>query len=94
MNNQLQPIIFHEDTIFIVDHEGQPFVPIRPICENLGIAWNSQYTKFMSDPELWNCRDIITVAGDGKQREMLCLPLKKTQRLGLGNFSGQSQSGD
>jgi len=84
MSNQLEPITFHEDTIFIIDHDGQPFVPIRPICENLGLDWKSQYTKLMSEQELWNCGIITTVAADGKQREMVCLPLKKLNAWVLG----------
>ncbi len=77
MNNALQSITFHQDTIFIIDQDGNPQVPIRPICENIGLDWASQFTKLTdSESRLTVCR-ITTVAADGKQREMLCMPLRK-----------------
>jgi hypothetical protein len=78
MNNQLQPITFHEDTIFIVDHEGQPFVPVRPICENMGIDWKTQYRKIMAKPERFSVGLVPTqMPGDDQQREVVCIHLKK-----------------
>lgn len=77
MTDTLQPVPFHQDTIFIIDHEGEPFVPVRPICDNMGIDWKSQYTKLTDERKRWNCGVIPTVATDGKQREMVCLPLTK-----------------
>lgn len=78
MTDQLQPIPFHQDTIFVIDQDGQPFVPLRPICENLGLDWASQYRKLTSREKRWSVVMLTTVAGDGKQREMLCIPIEKT----------------
>ena len=77
MNDALQPITFHQDTIFIVDNDGEPMVPVKPIAENIGLNWSGQFTKLSDEKERWNCLDIQTVAADGKQREMLCIPLRK-----------------
>ncbi|MGV0998254.1 MAG: phage antirepressor N-terminal domain-containing protein [Fluviibacter sp.] len=37
--NQIIPVSFHNDSLAIVDHDGQPFVPMRPIVANMGLAW-------------------------------------------------------
>ncbi|WP_294596415.1 phage antirepressor N-terminal domain-containing protein [uncultured Rikenella sp.] len=53
------------------------FVPIKPICEVLGIAFPRQSEKIKSDAILSSTvTQRVTVGADGKQREMLCLPLK------------------
>lgn len=73
----LQPVQFHQDTIHLVEFNGNPFTPVKPLCENIGIAWQSQRTKLSAESARWNCNDIVTVAADGKEREMLCLPPRK-----------------
>ena len=52
-------------------------VPIKPICEALGIAFPRQSDKIKSDTILSSTVTLrVTVGADGKQREMLCLALK------------------
>ena len=52
-------------------------VPIKPICEALGVAFQSQAEKIKSDLILSSVVTLgITTGADGKQYEMLCLPLK------------------
>lgn len=75
--NELQTIPFHTDTVYLVEHDGQPYVPVRPIIENIGIDWATQSVKLNNQKERWSVGLVPTVAGDGKQREMLCLPLRK-----------------
>ena len=74
---QLQAINFHGDQVFLVEKDGEPYVPTRPICENLGIDWSGQHSKLSGDIGRWNCRIISMIASDGKNREMLCIPLRK-----------------
>ena len=74
---QLQAIEFHGDQVFLVEKDGEPYVPTRPICENLGIDWKGQHSKLSGDLGRWNFDIITTVASDGKNREMFCIPLRK-----------------
>ena len=74
---QLSPVTFHGDTIFCIDYQGQPFTPMKPIVENLGLDWSAQATKFRANKERWTVVMITTVAQDGNEREMLCLPVRK-----------------
>ena len=85
---QLSPVSFHGDTIFCIEHHCEPYVPMRPIVENLGMDWSAQAAKIRTNHNRWGVAVITTpsaatvgmiatVAKDGKEREMLCLPLRK-----------------
>lgn len=73
----ISPVTFHGDTIFCVEHDEQPYTPVRPIIENMGLDWASQSVKLNANRERWGVVIITTVAGDGKDREMMCIPVRK-----------------
>lgn len=64
--------------IFAVSTEnGEILVPIKPICTALQIDDKAQRSKIQDDDILCSTGMLSTsVADDGKQREMFCLPLK------------------
>ena len=71
-----------ELTAVRVDLEGHSFVyiPVRPVCDYLGVDWSSQRQRINRDPvlsrELKPCVVVTTTQGQPDQRrEMLCLPL-------------------
>ena len=74
--NTLINIPFHNKPLCLIDADGKPYVAMRPIVDGMGLFWGSQQRKlqnrFASTVVILN-----TVALDGKQREMLCLPLEK-----------------
>lgn len=74
---QLSPVTFHGDTIFCIDYQNQPYTPMRPIVENMGLDWGSQSVKLNANKERWTVAIIATVAQDGSEREMLCMPVRK-----------------
>ncbi len=76
MTDQLLPVPFYEDTNVLVDHDGKPFVAMKPIVENMGLAWQSQHVK-LTEKFSSVVTIIVTTGIDGKQYEMLCLPLRK-----------------
>jgi hypothetical protein len=52
-------------------------VPIKPVCEVLGIDHSAQVQTLKNHPILGSTMvESTTVAADGKDRNMLCLPLK------------------
>ncbi|WP_263143977.1 phage antirepressor N-terminal domain-containing protein [Pseudomonas sp. RIT-PI-AD] len=73
---QLFPVPFHGDTVVLVGQDNEPYVAMKPIVSNMGLSWQGQQEKLT---ERFNStiREILTVAEDGKQRGMICLPLKK-----------------
>jgi hypothetical protein len=63
------------------DESGQTivYVPVRPICDYLGVAWSAQRLRINRDPVLSETTErVIVTITDSRQtmgREMLCLPL-------------------
>lgn len=77
-------IVFYDDELTTVVVEGSRgrvvYVPIRPICDILGVDWSAQYRRTKRDPvlaeELTPCVVITATQGQPDQRrEVLCLPL-------------------
>lgn len=71
----MKTIEFYGDTLEVVDMNGQPGVTARRLVENLGLDWSTQREK-LQDP-LFNCGHMPSVGADGKQREMLVLPVDR-----------------
>ena len=63
--------------ITLVDNNGIAYVAMREIVEGIGLAWKPQYKKLTEQWDKFNCYHMTTVAQDGKNREMLCIPIKK-----------------
>lgn len=72
----LLPVPFHGDTLYLVEHEGEPFTPLKPICQAIGLDWASQYTKLTGDPQRWGCCAIASPTAGGEQHT-LCLPVRR-----------------
>lgn len=72
----LLPVVFHGDTLYLVEHNGEPFAPMKPIADSLGIHWDTQYTKIKTRFSASMVK-ITTDAADGRKRLMVCLPLRK-----------------
>lgn len=78
MSNSISTINvpFHGSNLYVVNYNGQPYVPMRPIVEGMGMDWTGQLNKlkqkFKSTVE-----EISIVAADGKERNMICLALRK-----------------
>lgn len=71
-----------ELTAVLVDVGGQTsvYIPVRPICDYLGVDWSAQYRRINRDPvlsvELEPCVVVTATQGQPDQRrEMQCLPL-------------------
>lgn len=76
MKTELMPVPFYGDTLVLVNEEGTPFVAMKSIVENMGMDWKSQQVKLAE--KFGATRVIITSVGeDGRNRDMVCLPLRK-----------------
>jgi len=77
-SKSLAPIQFHGDTIYVVEYQGQPFTPMKPIVENLGLKWETQSVKIRNNRERWATVPLMGGGSkDGKNREMICIPVRK-----------------
>lgn len=76
--SDLIPVPFRNATLFLADVDGTPYTPMKPIVEGMGLDWKSQHTKLTKNQRFASTMvEITTVAEDGKQRAMTCLPLRK-----------------
>jgi len=76
MTAQLIPVPFHGDTLYLVEHDGEPYTPVKPFCEYLGLAWQAQHAKLTSRPKRWGIT-MIVIPSPGGLQETACLPLRK-----------------
>lgn len=76
MQNHLMPVQFYEDTVVLVGHDNEPYVAMKPVVENMGLAWQAQHAKFSSNMARWGITNIVTPSLGGSQ-EAACLPLRK-----------------
>lgn len=76
MNTQLMPVPFYEDTVVLVGQNNEPYVAMKPVVVNMGLDWESQLRK-LGEKFSATTVEMTVVAGDGKLRGMICLPLKK-----------------
>ncbi|ERF79485.1 phage antirepressor N-terminal domain-containing protein [Gallibacterium anatis] len=75
--NQLQTIQFNNQSLITFEQNSTHYVAMRPICENIGLEWGSQYNRIKRDEVLNSVMVIITTTGsDGKNYQMLCLPIQ------------------
>jgi len=70
-------VLFYEDEITAVRLEdGQVLIPIRPICENMGLSWSAQYERINRDPVLADLTASVRVTRTEGSRDLVCLPLR------------------
>ncbi len=59
-----------------VNDQRQVYVPVRPICNYMGVNWSGQYERLQRDPVLSEVMISVRVTRTEDQaREMVCLPL-------------------
>lgn len=46
-NNQIIKVNFHDSELYIVDCNGEPYTPMKPIVEGMGLDWKSQHRKLV-----------------------------------------------
>lgn len=67
---------FYGDNLVLVNHNGEPYVPMKSVVEGMGLDWASQFTKIKQRFKS-TVVEIAMVATDGKKRQMSCLALRK-----------------
>ena len=58
-----------------VEKDGEFFVPVKPICQAIGIEFPPQFSKIKENPIFGSTiTEIVTVGADNRTREMACIP--------------------
>jgi hypothetical protein len=60
----------------VQDDDGTPYVPLKWLCEILGIDHNRQRRE-VKDDELYQWKIVPVKGADGRHRKMFCLTLKQ-----------------
>jgi len=62
----LHEVEFAESSVEVIEQGGWLYVPMKPLCERMGLIWNAQYELIRRDQVLNSTiRMIRTVARDG-----------------------------
>lgn len=67
---------FHGATLYVVDHNGEPYTPLKPIVEGMGLDWEAQHRKFQANAERWGI-SLKEIPSRGGKQEAACIPLRK-----------------
>jgi P22_AR N-terminal domain len=66
---------FDHDTLFAVERGDGVHVAIKPICDAVGIAWNTQLERLKRDPILAEGTTVMVMPAVGGMQETTCLRL-------------------
>jgi hypothetical protein len=73
----LREVPFREDTIqMVTEQDGEVWIPLKRLCENLGVDPTRQTQKVESDPR-FSYRHMSATAPDGKNYGMFCIPVSQ-----------------
>ena len=72
------PVPFHGTTLFLVGQNDEPYTPMKPIVEGMGLDWRSQQRKLTSIKGRWGMV-IMTIPSQSGEQETLCIPITGIQ---------------
>ena len=77
-SNQVSTITvpFHGDNLLLVPFNGEPYVPMKPVVEGMGLTWKAQHEKLQGIKFSKGMAE-ITIPSAGGNQLMSCLALRK-----------------
>ncbi|MDM3132002.1 phage antirepressor N-terminal domain-containing protein [Citrobacter sp. CK205] len=66
---------FHGDNLYLVNFDGQPYVPMKPVVEGMGLAWAAQFVKIKQ--RFSKGVSEIEIPSNGGVQSMTCLAFRK-----------------
>lgn len=66
---------FHGAELYVVSHNGEPYVPMKPVVEGMGMVWAAQFVKLKQRFEKGISE--IEIPSSGGTQKMICLALRK-----------------
>lgn len=74
-NAQLGTVEFLGKPLTVITTDSQLLVAMRPICEGIGLSWQSQYNRIQRDEVLSKGVVVMNTPSAGGEQRTLCLPL-------------------
>lgn len=69
--------IINNVSLQVVADDREQLVAVKPVCEILGVNYTTQVEKLKSHPIFGSVIPLRgTTGADGKDREMVCIPLR------------------
>ncbi|MDC8803947.1 phage antirepressor N-terminal domain-containing protein [Halomonas pacifica] len=77
-STDITTVPFHGHSLFLVEHEGQPYTPMKAIVEGMGLKWQPQHRK-LNESRFKPCitEMVMQLPGDDQRRSVTCFPLRK-----------------
>ncbi|EOT1756503.1 phage antirepressor N-terminal domain-containing protein [Citrobacter koseri] len=66
---------FYGSALYVINHNGEPYTPMKPIVEGMGMDWKSQFIKIKQRFSKGMVE--ITIPTAGGAQKMVCLALRK-----------------
>ncbi|EHK1058475.1 phage antirepressor N-terminal domain-containing protein [Salmonella enterica] len=66
---------FYGSELYVVEHNGEPFTPMKPIVEGMGMVWAAQFVKLKQRFAKGVVE--IEIPSVGGMQKMICLALRK-----------------
>lgn len=76
MSQNIIAVNFNNQSLYATLIDNVPYVAMKPICENIGLDWASQFSRIKRHPIMSKGIVMITTPSKGGIQEMLMLPLK------------------
>lgn len=67
---------FQGQFLYVVERDGQPYTPMKPIVEGMGLAWQTQLRKLNGCKKRWGITEMV-IPSQGGDQDAICLPLRK-----------------
>lgn len=67
---------FQGTTLVIVEHHREPYTPLKPIVEGMGLDWRGQHQKLRLNASRWGM-EVIPIPSKGGPQPAACIPLRK-----------------
>ncbi|MCK4089660.1 phage antirepressor protein [Acinetobacter radioresistens] len=77
MSLQQITVPFHNTELFLIEHNGQPYTPLRQIVQGMGLDWASQFTKIKQKFATCVVEITMQMLGDDQSRSHTCIPVRK-----------------
>lgn len=77
MSLQQITVPFHNTELFLIEHNGQPYTPLRQIVQGMGLDWASQFTKIKQKFATCVVEITMQILGDDQSRSHTCIPVRK-----------------
>lgn len=74
--NRAITVPFHGAELYVVEHERQPYTPMKPIITGMGLTWHGQHAKIKANTARWGVLE-LRIPSTGGLQDMLCMPLRK-----------------